>query len=155
MKTRRENDYGGLMTEESSPAPRIVVAEDDPDVHGLLELLLASAGYEVEMVRDGVSALSALDGEADTALLILDVAMPGDLDGLATTREVRAGDAHASLPILLLSARSQPADVEAGMSSGASDYVIKPFDADVLLTRIGLLIPRTDPDLPPRGTAPR
>lgn len=142
------------MTAESSPAPRIVVAEDDPDVHVLLEMLLASAGYEVKMVRDGASALAVL-GESDVDLLILDVAMPGGLDGLATTREVRAGVDHAALPILLLSARSQPADVEAGMASGASDYVVKPFDADVLLRRITSLISRTDPDARPGGSAPR
>lgn len=128
------------MTEESRRPRRIVVAEDDPDVHVLLELLLSTAGHEVEMVRDGASALAALTGPVGTDLLILDVAMPGDLDGLDVTRAVRSDSAHGSLPILLLSARSQPADVQAGLAAGASDYVVKPFDADSLLVRVASLM---------------
>lgn len=128
------------MTGASPRAWRIVVAEDDPDVHVLLELLLSSAGHRVEMVRDGASALAALTGPVETDLLILDVAMPGDLDGLDVTRAVRADSDHASLPILLLSARSQPADVQAGLAAGASGYVVKPFDADALLERVASLM---------------
>ena len=141
------------MTDKGRGVGRVLVAEDDPDVHVLLELLLGSAGYEVEMVRDGAGALAALGDGAGVDLLIMDVAMPGGLDGVAVTREVRAGSGHASLPVVLLSARSQPAEIEAGLAAGANDYVIKPFDADDLLTRIGSLLRRPNP--PRGGTAPR
>lgn len=128
------------MSEHERAKPRILVAEDDPDVHVLLELLLAASGYDVQMTRDGAGALEALRASEPVDLLILDVAMPGEYDGLAVTREVRADPAYASLPILLLSARTQAEHIDEGMAAGATDYVIKPFDTEVLLARIGALL---------------
>ena len=128
------------MSDLEGRRPRILAAEDDPDVHVLLELLLEASGYEVEMARDGAGALAALRASDRVDLLILDVAMPGEYDGLAVTREVRADPAYASLPILLLSARTQAEHIDEGMAAGATDYVIKPFDTEVLLARIVALL---------------
>lgn len=124
---------------EYRPLEALRVA-DDPDVNVLLELLLGSAGYDVKMARDGASALSALHAAPVVDLLILHVAMPGELDGLDVTRQVRADPAYAALPVLLLSARTQAEHVDVGMAAGATDYVIKPFDSDVLLERITALL---------------
>jgi two-component system, OmpR family, phosphate regulon response regulator PhoB len=128
------------MSEHVGRRTRILAAEDDPDVHVLLELLLGASGYDVQMTRDGAGALEALRGSEPVDLLILDVAMPGEYDGLAVTREVRANPAYTALPILLLSARTQAEHIEEGMAAGATDYVIKPFDTEVLLARIGALL---------------
>ena len=128
------------MPDDEGRKARILAAEDDPDVHVLLELLLAASGYDVQMTRDGAGALAALRGSEPVDLLILDVAMPGAYDGLAVTREVRADPAYAALPILLLSARTQAEHIDEGMAAGATDYVIKPFDTEVLLARIAALL---------------
>ncbi len=132
--------YGGRMGDDGGRRRRIVVAEDDPDVRVLLELLLGSVGYDVQMVRDGRAVLEALAIPEPVDLLILDIAMPGELDGLDVTRAVRSDAQHEALPILLLSARTQAAHIEEGLAAGASDYVVKPFDTEVLLDRIALLL---------------
>ncbi len=119
----------------------IVVAEDDPDVHALLELLLRAEGHDVRMARDGAAALAlAADDRAELALL--DIAMPGELDGIAVTRALRADPCTAELPILLLSARSRDEDVRRGLAAGAHDYVVKPFDAEAMLERVRALLGR-------------
>lgn len=128
------------MEQGTAHKQRILAAEDDPDVHFLLELLLGSAGYEVEVAHDGVSVLESLRTSEPVDLLILDVTMPGELDGLGVTRAVRADPTYDALPILLLSARTQDAHIEEGLAAGANAYVVKPFDTDVLLERIGSLL---------------
>jgi len=134
-------DYRDRMGEVArSGTVRLLVAEDDPDVHVLLEMVLGSAGYELVMARNGAAALTALREQGPVDLVILDVAMPGDLDGLAVTRRLRDEPAYAGLPVLLLSARTTESDLEQGTAAGATDYLIKPFDTDVLLARISTLL---------------
>ncbi|WP_460808237.1 response regulator transcription factor [Nocardioides salsibiostraticola] len=117
---------------------RIVVAEDDPDIHLLVQLLLEDQGHVVVMASNGAQALN-LVAEAPVDLVILDIAMPGDLDGLAVTRNLRADPARADVPILLLSARAREGDIQVGMDAGANDYIVKPFDADELVVRVASL----------------
>lgn len=117
---------------------RIVVAEDDPDIHLLVQLLLEDQGHSVVMASNGVRALEIV-AEQPADLMILDIAMPGELDGLAVTRRLRADPAHAGVPILLLSARAREGDIQAGMEAGANDYVVKPFDADALVDTVASL----------------
>ena len=128
------------MTSESARPRRLLVAEDDLDVHVMLELLLASAGYDLVMTRSGSAALSALEESGPVDLAILDIAMPGELDGLAATRRLREHPAYGNLPVLLLSARTNEAHVAEGLAAGATDYLVKPFDSDVLLSRIRALL---------------
>lgn len=128
------------VSDEVLGAPRVLVAEDDPDVHVLIQLLLESAGYHVTMVRDGVSAVEWVEGPQDVDLVILDVAMPGKLDGLEVTRRLRRSPGLEQVPILLLSARSKGESVQEGLAAGADDYVVKPFDSDILLSRIASVL---------------
>lgn len=113
----------------------IVVAEDDPDIHLLVQLLLEDQGHVVVMASNGAQALEIV-AETPVDLVILDIAMPGALDGLAVTRNLRADPAHADVPILLLSARARESDIQVGMDAGANDYIVKPFDADDLVGRV-------------------
>ncbi len=117
----------------------IVVAEDDADVHVLLELLLQSEGHEVHMARNGAAALALLD-EVAADLAVLDIAMPGDLDGIDVTRAMRADADNARVPVLLLSARSSEDDLSRGVEAGADKYLVKPFDTDAMLDAVRTLL---------------
>ncbi|CAN5690062.1 N/A [soil metagenome] len=117
----------------------IVVAEDDEDVHALLKILLSAEGHQVRMARDGVTAL-ALARAGDVDIYVLDIAMPGELDGLAVTRAIRSDPELPRVPILLLSARTRESDVRRGLAAGADGYLVKPFDTDVMLERVQQLL---------------
>ncbi len=122
---------------------RIVVAEDDPDIHLLVQMLLEDQGHTVAMAKNGVQALE-LVAASTTDLIILDIAMPGDLDGLSVTRRLREDADHRKMPILLLSARAKEGDIQVGLAAGANDYIVKPFDADDLVARVDSLTSSSD-----------
>jgi DNA-binding response OmpR family regulator len=113
---------------------RILIADDDRELAGLLADYLRHELYTVETVHDGAAALERL---ASTALprpdlLILDVMMPG-LDGIATLKRLR--DSHG-LPVIMLSARGEPVDRVIGLELGADDYLAKPCLPRELLARV-------------------
>lgn len=120
--------------------PTILIAEDDPDIRELIMFRLIAAGHEVTAVEDGQAALDAL-ALSVPSLAVLDVMMPG-LSGVDVCRALRARPETADLPILLLTARSQEADVQAGFRAGADDYVPKPFSPRELISRIDALLAR-------------
>ncbi|TME42355.1 MAG: response regulator transcription factor [Chloroflexi bacterium] len=100
---------------------------------------LVLAGYDVQAVEDGESAMRVIRDERPD-LLVLDVMLPEPLDGLEVARRVRA--AGVDVPILMLTARGQVADKLAGFASGADDYLPKPFAFEELLARVGALLRR-------------
>lgn len=112
----------------------ILVADDDDDIRALVILRLQRFGFEVVAAADGEQAL-ALARDRSPDLAILDVTMPG-LTGLEVTRALRADEATKGIPVLLLTARVQDADLAAGLEAGASGYVRKPFQPAELLARI-------------------
>jgi DNA-binding response OmpR family regulator len=122
---------------------RLLVADDDRDIRDLVAFKLEQAGYEVQAVQDGVAALDAARADAP-ALVVLDVMMPG-LSGVDVTRELRADPRTASVPIILLTARAQEADVESGFATGADDYVVKPFSPRELVSRVQAVLARRGP----------
>jgi DNA-binding response OmpR family regulator len=107
---------------------RVLAVDDDPIILRLLQLNLELEGFEVLTAGDGAAGLEAIRRERPQVVL-LDVMMP-NLDGFQVCRSVRADDdpTVAATPIVILSARAQRADVEAGMAAGADAYVTKPFD---------------------------
>jgi DNA-binding response OmpR family regulator len=126
------------MTDEVAsagpPARVVLLAEDDRDIRELISLKLTGAGFSVLAVADGAVALAtALDVVPDLALL--DVMMPS-LSGLQVTQAMRADPRTATVPVILLTARSQEFDVEEGFSFGANDYVVKPFSPRELVNRV-------------------
>lgn len=119
----------------------ILVAEDDPEVRRLLEVNLLLEGYDVAMAADGESAYQlAIKQRPD--LILLDVTLP-IRDGIEVCRLLRAHRKTASVPIILVTARSLVADRIAGLSAGADDYISKPFDPTELLARVHASIHRT------------
>ncbi len=111
---------------------RVLVAEDDPDISEPLVRALSREGYDVTLVTTGPAALThALGGHAD--LLVLDLGLPG-MDGLEVCRSLRGRG--STLPVLVLTARSDEADLVVGLDAGADDYVGKPFRIAELLARV-------------------
>lgn len=114
--------------------PLVLVADDDPDILSLVALRLERAGYEVVVARNGEEAVTrAVERTPDIALL--DVMMPR-LDGYEATARLRAHDATRHMPVILLTARVQEADIARGIEAGADDYVKKPFSTQELRDRV-------------------
>jgi DNA-binding response OmpR family regulator len=120
--------------------PLVLVADDDADILTLVAFRLERAGCEVITARRGDEALQ-LAIEQTPDLAVLDVMMPG-LDGYGVTRELRRTEETAEMPVILLTARTEDADVARGMAAGADDYVKKPFDAQDLRDRVRRLLDR-------------
>src|SRR4051794_14059628 len=122
---------------------RLLLAEDDEGIREPLARALQREGHEVDAVADGTNA-ARLGSEADYALLVLDIGLPG-LDGLEVCRRVRR--ARATVPILFLTAQDGELDAVAGLDAGADDYVTKPFSLAELMARVRAQVRRATPDL--------
>ena len=113
---------------------KILVADDDKQILAALRIILGAQGYDVLVARDGKEAIDhAVSGHPD--LVIVDLGMPA-LDGLAVIQGIRG---WSSVPILVVSGRSDSAEKVRALDLGADDYVTKPFEADELLARIRAL----------------
>lgn len=121
---------------------RILIADDDRALCGLLAEYLQREGFDVDLAHDGEAALARLHNAAQRPdLLILDVMMPGR-DGLETLRELRV---KYRLPVIMLSARGEPVDRVVGLELGADDYLAKPCLPRELLARIRAQLRRHAP----------
>jgi two-component system, OmpR family, alkaline phosphatase synthesis response regulator PhoP len=114
--------------------PKILVVEDEADIRELLHYNLTQAGYQVESVISGEEALKRVK-HATFDLVVLDLMLPG-VDGLDVCRIVKSNPQTAAMPIIMVTARGEEADVVVGLELGASDYVTKPFSPRILLARI-------------------
>jgi DNA-binding response OmpR family regulator len=120
--------------------PVVLVADDDDDIRDLVAFRLDRAGYEVLRAGDGQEALD-LARKHHPDLAVLDVMMP-KLTGYDVTRELRADAATSRIPVILLTARVQEADVARGFEAGADDYVKKPFSPQELKARVQAVLGR-------------
>lgn len=118
---------------------RILVAEDDVRLAGLLEQSLAEAGWQVDVAHNGRVAYERLLSDAGYDVALLDWMLPG-LDGVTVARRLR--DLGLATPILMLTARADVRDRINGLDAGADDYLPKPFDLDELLARLRALYRR-------------
>lgn len=118
---------------------RILIAEDDRAAREALVRALELEGYAVDAVNDGAHALAAVADDPPD-LLLLDVMMPA-IDGLAVCRRLRADG--VTVPILILTARTETSDRVVGLDAGADDYLAKPYNLEELLARMRALLRRT------------
>ena len=116
----------------------ILVVEDEPSISEVVSLYLRRAGYQVQSVRDGQTALDVLADQSPD-LVILDLMLP-KVDGLTITRWLRD---RSDIPIIMLTARREEADRIAGLEMGADDYVVKPFSPQELVSRVRAVLRRT------------
>lgn len=120
--------------------PNILVIEDDPDIQQLVTYNLVKAGMHVTCADNGEDAFSLLESEKIDAI-ILDLMLPGQ-DGLTICRTLRQGENTGSIPIIILTAKSEEDDIVAGLETGADDYVTKPFSPKILLARLQAVLRR-------------
>lgn len=113
---------------------RILIADDEPAVRQLLELVLRSQGYDVFVTQNGDQLVRTAQ-EWIPDLVIVDLMMP-QMDGYEAIRQLRNDTRTAHVPMLILTARSTAEDVVTGFDTGADDYVTKPFNIPELLARI-------------------
>ena len=118
---------------------KIIVADDEQALRELVADYFEAEGYTVLQADDGDVAVSLMEENPDTDAIIMDVMMP-ELDGWAACRKIRT---FSTVPVLMLTARSQEFDQLMGFESGADDYVTKPFSPAVLVKRIDALIRRS------------
>ena len=118
----------------------VLVADDDDDVLALVVRRLERDGYKVITARDGAEALR-LAQENVPDLAVLDVMMP-QLTGYEVTQQLRQAPATERIPVILLTARVQEADVSRGFSAGADDYIKKPFSPQELRSRVQAVLGR-------------
>jgi DNA-binding response OmpR family regulator len=120
--------------------PLVLAADDDEDILELITFRLERSGYTVVQARDGEEAWNLAQAEQPD-LAVLDVMMP-KVDGFELTRRLRAHDATSRMPIILLTARAQDADVQQGFEAGADDYIRKPFSPQELRARVQAILGR-------------
>ena len=121
---------------------RVLVVDDERAVRDSLRRALELEGYEVELAADGAEALYRLESNGQPDAVILDVLMPG-VDGLEVSRRLRSNG--NTVPILMLTARTEVESRVAGLDAGADDYLAKPFALEELLARLRALLRRMAP----------
>lgn len=127
---------------------RVLVVEDDESVRELAAIVLERAGFEVDGIGDGGAAVDCV-GTTPYDLIVLDVMLP-TMNGFDVCRAIRQ---RSAVPILMLSARTDTADVVAGLEIGADDYLTKPFEAAELTARARAAVRRASVSPAPRWTA--
>ena len=120
----------------------VLLVEDDPDIRHLVAYKLTKGGFDVVEAADGFAALQAAREKAPD-LVILDIRMPR-MSGLEVCRELRAGPLTGTVPIIMLTARARPQDLEQAYAAGATDYVVKPFSPRILLQHVESALQKVD-----------
>jgi two-component system OmpR family response regulator len=118
--------------------PRILVADDEPNIREVISFALERAGFATATARNGSEALQQFRRGAPD-LIVLDIGMP-EMDGLEVCRQIRK---TSEVPILFLSARDEEIDRVLGLEIGGDDYVTKPFSARELVARVNVILKRS------------
>lgn len=121
----------------------ILIVEDEADIQQLVSYNLIKAGFHVTCADAGEEALTCL-GQEQIDCVLLDLMLPG-MSGIEVCREIKKGRGkeHASIPIIMLTAKGEEEDVVSGLECGADDYITKPFSPKVLVARIKAVLRRS------------
>ena len=131
-------------TPDTSSRARILVVEDEQDLQDLLRYNLSREGFNVTVSGSGEEAIRIVqDGAPD--LIVLDLMLPG-MDGLEVCRTLKSDRATSMIPVVMLTAKGEEADVVVGLEMGADDYVTKPFSPRVLMARLKAVLRRPAAD---------
>lgn len=119
---------------------RILVVEDEKDIFELVKFNLTREGYVVVGAQSGEEALKQISKELPN-LVVLDLMLPG-MDGLSVAKKIKNNSEFEHIPIVMLTAKGEDADIVSGLEIGADDYIIKPFSPRVLIARIRAVLRR-------------
>ncbi|MFP4030340.1 MAG: response regulator [Desulfococcaceae bacterium] len=133
----------------SARTERILVVDDEEDILELVRYNLSGEGYEVVTAITGEEALD-LARSVELDLMVLDLMLPG-IDGLDVARILKEDSRTRNIPIVMLTAKGEEADVVRGLELGADDYLTKPFSPRILNARVRAVLRRSDPKAEPAG----
>jgi two-component system, OmpR family, response regulator MtrA len=119
--------------------PLILIVDDSPEIIKLITSILKAGGFDVISADNGKSGLELLV-QKNPDLVLLDIVMPGEYNGLDVLYYIRE---KSSVPVIMLTAYSHPASVRKALEDGADDYIAKPFSAQVLVARVQAKLRRT------------
>ena len=122
------------------PSTTVLLVEDDPVILRLLEVNFELEGYGVLSAHDGAEGIALARSERPD-LIVSDIMMP-NVSGIELVQTLKGEAATADIPIILLSAKAQTADIRAGMEAGADDYITKPFEPLELVEHVQALLSR-------------
>ena len=118
---------------------RVLIVEDQADIRKLIRMTLEFEDYEIHEANDGSAGLRVARS-LKPDLMLLDVMMPGELDGLQVCHQIKSDPATAHIRVVLLTARGQAKDREVGREAGADEYLVKPFSPLQLIETIERLL---------------
>jgi DNA-binding response OmpR family regulator len=127
---------------------KILIIEDEQDIRDLMQIQLSSVGHTVTALDSADKALGLLEQGAHFDLLLIDWMLPGALSGLEFTRRLKSHKKLKTMPVIMVTALTQPENIVQGLDAGAQDYLTKPFDLDVLLARVRVQLRETDQKTP-------
>ena len=136
---------GARLETVNAQSGTVVVIEDDPHIADLVDLYLRRDGFRVLLAADGEHGLRLIEQEGPW-IVVLDIGLPGELDGFDVCRAIRS---KGNVPVLFLTARDDEVDRILGLELGADDYLVKPFSPRELVARVRAILRRT------REVAPR
>lgn len=120
----------------------ILVVDDELDIQELVRYNLQKEGFSVHTVGTGEKALAAAE-ELRPAAIVLDLMLPG-IDGVQVCNRLKSQESTQDIPVIMLTAKSEEADMVAGLETGADDYITKPFSPKVLVARLKAVMRRTE-----------
>ena len=145
-------DSGGKRAGGSSGGERILVVDDERHIVRLVQVNLERAGYQIVTAFDGREALEKVESEHPD-LVILDVMMPY-MDGFEVLQTLRKNPATSTLPVIMLTAKAQDADIFRGWQAGVDSYLTKPFNPMELLGFVRRILDISRGDSGNNGSAP-
>jgi len=116
--------------------PHILVVEDEQDIRDLISFQMKSEGHAVTALESADKAVSVVERGEKINLFIIDWMLPGSMNGLEFTKRLKSLDEYKDVPIIMITALTQPENIVAGLDAGADDYITKPFDLAVLQARV-------------------
>ena len=125
---------------------KVLVLEDETNIRSFVVINLKRAGYDTIEAGTGEEALALIQKNPDVQVALLDIMLPGEIDGFEVCRRIRAGNPQVG--IIMLTARTQEMDKVSGLMTGADDYVTKPFSPAELTARVDALVRRSGGEEP-------
>ena len=128
-----------MQISENTPTPTILLVEDDRIVSAMVQHLLTRRGYNVQTAADGRAAAAMIDKIDAPRLVILDVMLPF-IDGFELISRIKSKPDWSDVRVIMLTSKTQERNVVRAIESGADDYIVKPFQPQELMARVGRFI---------------